>query len=212
MPTRSRSPRSLLQMRRSRKQHRWKTHRMPVGDSKCTKHKSMDVLSLLILINVVLTSHRRHRQRKTEYSKTLEADKSRLSYQNAIVNYESQRLDRENAALRGLLASHGLLDEIDKPSSDAASNRRSSDGSTHPGIICSSPEESSLATSMSPEIVADRPNNRKGSLALDLHLEESRSKVVRTLLLRDVKGYECVHVRRTKRSKLTCDCAGPARR
>lgn len=57
---------------------------------------------------------RRHRQRKTEYAKSLEDEISQLERMHAAVTSEARSLTEQNDAIRKLLHSKGLEREIEQ--------------------------------------------------------------------------------------------------
>ena len=83
--------------------------------SKCIKRKSilMLIISSVILKPLADGLQRRHRNRKSEYIKSLEAEVARLQHLDSVVHNEKNMLARQNKAIRDFLASQSIDVQLD---------------------------------------------------------------------------------------------------
>ena len=84
-------------------------------ESRSTKLRGIPINSLMKF--GILTKSRRHRQRKTDYAKSLEDEIAQLERLHAVIVSESQCLSDENDAIKRLLHSQGLGSQVEEAGS-----------------------------------------------------------------------------------------------
>ncbi|GAB1732829.1 hypothetical protein NU195Hw_Modified_440t1 [Hortaea werneckii] len=72
----------------------------------------------------VYRAQKRHRDRKTDYVQSLEAEIARLRHLDAVVNSEKYVLEHQNQAMKGFLAAHNLYEGSANKHFDISSSSR----------------------------------------------------------------------------------------